>query len=334
MPYKKYMKKYFLPLLLILGYNSFSQDSTTTETFDPSQYEDGATVKKFCTQKVLNQTPTKLYSISYEHNFGFSSNNNFDKAHTLSSMGGLRLNTSILAYSKNSFILSLGLNSWTSTIQTKFNSTVSVMNQIYGNSMNTESFNATAFKPLNEKHFIIAQANVDMSTIDNNNNWAFTKSGLTFYGSVMYGWKKGDYRMLAIGLSRTYRLGRPLIVPIVLYNKTFNEQWGVECLFPARAAVRYNFSTNTLLLAGYELEGQQLDLVNNNLFLQRGEIKPRITFEKKLKGFFWLSAQAGYRINGRFNLVDKYDGQEKDEILVNNFGNAPYFNVGINFVSP
>lgn len=200
--------------------------------------------------------------------------------------------------------------------------------------MSTESFNLTVFKPLNEKHFIIAQANLDVSTIDNDNSWAYSKSGLSVYGSVMYGWKKGDYRMLAVGLSRTYRLGRPLIVPILLYNKTFDDKWGMECLFPARAHVRYNFSTNSMLLAGYELEGQQFDLIENEQFLQRGEIKPRVVFEKRLKGFFWLSAQAGYRINGRFNLVNKYDGQEKNEVLKNNFGNAPYFNIGINFVSP
>jgi hypothetical protein len=89
-----------------------------------------------------------------------------------------------------------------------------------------------------------------------------------------------------------------------------------------------------MLLAGYELEGQQFDLINNSNFLQRGEIKPRLMFEQKLKGFFWLSAQVGYRINGRFNLVNKYDGQEKNEIFINSWGNSPYINIGINFVSP
>jgi hypothetical protein len=311
-----------------------AQDSTNFEAYDPSQYEDGASVRKFCTQKVINQTPTKLYGIGYEHNFGFKSSSIMDPSHNISGMGGLRINTSLLAISKNNFILSLGLNSWSSKIRSSYTPIDTNMLQVYRNRMDAESFNVLAFKPLNEKNFIIVQANIDMSTIDNKGDWAFTKSGLTFYGSAMYGWKKGDYRMLAIGVSRTYRMGRPLIVPILLYNKTFNEHWGLECLFPARAHLRYNFSTNSMLLAGYELEGQQFDLVNSNKFLQRGEIKPRLVFEKKLKGYFWLSAQAGYRINGRFNLVDKYDGQEKDEVLKNNWGNSPFINIGINLVSP
>jgi hypothetical protein len=314
----------------LLFLNSKAQD----ESFDPSQYEDGATVKKYCTQKVLNQTPTKLFGIGYEHNLSFKSSNTLDASHSIASMGGLRINTSVLAISKNNLIVSLGLASWSSRIRSAYKPVSSNMQQIYNHSMNTESFNALVFKPLNEKHFIIAQGNVDMSTISDKNDWAFSKQGLTFYGSAIYGWKKSDYRMLGIGLSRTYRLGRPLIVPIVLYNKTFNDNWGVECLFPARAHARYNFSTNTMLLAGYELEGQQFDLINSSNFLQRGEIKPRLMLEKKLKGFFWLSAQVGYRINGRFNIVDRYNGQEKNEIFKNTFGNSPYFNIGINFVSP
>ena len=329
------MKAFFLLLTLIFWSSlSFAQDTTNNDVFDPSQFEDGANVTKFCTQKVLNQTPTKMYGIGYEQNLSFSSSNSIDPSHTINSLGGVRITTSFLAYSKNNLILNFGLNYWSSQIHSQFTPLNKSMNQIYSNSMNTESFNLTVFKPLNEKHFIIAQANLDVSTIDNDNSWAYSKSGLSVYGSVMYGWKKGDYRMLAVGLSRTYRLGRPLIVPILLYNKTFDDKWGMECLFPARAHVRYNFSTNSMLLAGYELEGQQFDLIENEQFLQRGEIKPRVVFEKRLKGFFWLSAQAGFRINGRFNLVNKYDGQEKNEVLKNNFGNAPYFNIGINFVSP
>jgi hypothetical protein len=201
--------------------------------------------------------------------------------------------------------------------------------------MHIEGLNALLFKPLNEKHFIIAQLNGDASYIGHEDDWRFTKPGITLYGSAIYGWKKGDYKMWGLGVSRTYRLGRPLFVPILLYNQTFNERWGVELLLPARAHLRYNFSTNSMLLAGYELEGQQYDISQNSNFLQRGEIKPRILFEKKLYKFFWLSAQAGYRINGRFTLVSEYNGGEKAELLRNDWGTGtPYMNFGIYFVSP
>jgi Domain of unknown function (DUF6268) len=338
------MKKFILIASLVLSSQVLlAQDTTSaesTEVFDASQYEDGANVKKFCTQKVLNQTPTKLFGIGYESNLGFKSSNTSvapntpDAAHDINGMGGLRVATSILAISKNTLIISLGLNYWGAKIKSPYTPNTTSMKQVYGNRMDNVSFNALMFKPLDEKHFISVQANTDMSGIDNSKGFGASKDGITVFGTALYGWKKGDYRMSALGLARTYRLGRPLFVPVFLYNKTFNDKWGVELLLPARAHARYNFSTNSVLLAGYELEGQQFDLVGNSNFLQRGEIKPRIMFEKKLVKFFWLSAQLGYRTNGRFNIVNKYNGKESNEIIINNWGGSPYFNVSINFVSP
>jgi hypothetical protein len=310
-----------------------AQDTSNTEIFDASLYMDATNEQKFCTQKVINQTPTKLISIGYEHNLGFK-NEAPSGSYQLSSMGGLRTSLSILAFSTNKLIVSLGASYWGTKIQPSTGSTNQSLSQVYQNRMDIEGLNALVFKPLNERHFIIVQANADAAHIGMNNTFHLSRESLTFYGSALFGWKKGDYSMFGIGASRTYRMGRPIIVPIVLYNKTFNEQWGIETLLPARAHLRYNFSPNRMLLMGYELEGQQYALEANNQFLQRGEIKPRLVFEQKLIGFFWLSAQAGYRINGRFNFVNQYDGQEEDEVFVNKWGGSPFFNLSINFVSP
>ncbi len=308
-----------------------AQDST--EVFDASEYGDASESKSFCTQKVLNQAPSKQFGLGYEMNLGFK-NTHFNGSEKINSMGGIRLLANFLAVSTNKIILSVGANYWGSKIYTnEFTSELS-MNQIYKNRMDLVGLNMLLFKPLNEKHFVIVQANADMSHIGRTNNIDFSSQALTYYGSAIFGWKKNDYRMLGLGVSRTYRLGRPIIVPILLYNKTFNDHWGVETLLPARAHVRYNLSSNQILMAGYELEGQQYDLQSNNLFLQRGEIKPRLIYERKIIGFFWLSAQAGYRINGRFVLANKYDGQEKNQVYANNWGGAPYFNISINLVTP
>jgi len=63
--------------------------------------------------------------------------------------------------------------------------------------------------------------------------------------------------MIGAGLARTYRAGRLLHVPVLFWNKTFNDKWGMELLLPARGFVRYNFSTTSMLQAGFELEGNQ-----------------------------------------------------------------------------
>ncbi len=334
------MKKVILQLcLLSLCLVTYAQDTSSLEVFDPSLYTDVSTSKKYCTQKVLNQTPTKLIGIGWEQNFGFknSYNNGANNvAQSFTGMGGLRTNINFLASSTNKLILQVGLNSWSSKVngfKAAANSSP-IMDQVLTNRADVEQLTGLMFKPLNEKNFIIAQANVDMAYVGTNNNFAFSKRGLTAHGTAIYGWKKSDYLMWGLGISRTYRLGRPLFVPVFLYNRTFNDRWGIEALVPARAFLRYNINPNSMLLGGVELEGQQFAIDGTNAWLQRGEIKPRISWEKKLYQFFWISAQAGYRINGRYNLVNNYNGKESDEFIKNTWGNTPYINFSINFVSP
>jgi hypothetical protein len=147
--------------------------------------------------------------------------------------------------------------------------------------------------------------------------------------------------MWGIGVSRTYRMGRPIIVPVLMWNQTFNNKWGTEIILPAKAFIRRNFSAKSLLLAGYELEGNQYLLPGANtgqqggdIFLQRGEIKPRIQWERQVNNFIWLSAQAGARINGRFNFTNVYNGKEENEIFRTNLGTPFYFNLSLNLISP
>jgi Domain of unknown function (DUF6268) len=325
------------PLILQAQDTTSSASDEPLEVFDVSLLSDAADAKTFCTQKVSNQTPTRLISLGYEYNTGFTNTNGTkDK---INGMGGLRAGLQVLAISTNKMILSIGANYWGAKVNTSATNLGKGNNQLYNNRMDMQGLNALLFKPLDKKHFIIAQLNADVSAVGNNNNWFFDSKGITAYGSVIYGWKKNDYKMSGFGISRTYRLGRPLFVPIFLYNKTFNQHWGVEMLLPARAHVRYNVSTTNMLLAGLELEGQQYFLQPNvpgqtDWWLQRGEIKPRVAWEKKLYGFIWLSAQAGYRLGYRYNVVDAYDGGESKEITINKWGSSPYFNISVNFVTP
>lgn len=325
--------KQFICLGAILFTTLLAQAQDSTEVIDFSTYGDATESKSYCTQKVLNQSPSKQFSIAYEFNTGFR-NKTIHGTDRINSMGGLRLAMNILAFSTNKMILSLGATYWGTRIHTDALSPEPALNQTYSNRMDIEGLNVLLFKPLNNRHFIIGQANVDASYIGQSQDWKLTAPSVTYYGSLLFGWKKNDYRMLALGLSRTYRMGRPLIVPVLLYNKTFNDHWGIEALLPARGHLRYNFNTDCLMMAGYELEGQQFDLGGSARFLQRGEIKPRLVYEQKLKGFIWLSAQLGYRINGRFNFVDRYNGEEANEVFKNTWGASPYFNLGIHLVTP
>jgi hypothetical protein len=183
--------------------------------------------------------------------------------------------------------------------------------------LHSAGINSTLFKPLNEKNLLIVQASLDGN--------ALVQQGAS-----------PDSLMWGLGVSRTYRMGRLIHVPVLLYNRTFNDRWGLELLLPARGVVRRNFNPKTLATLGFELEGNQYAMYAIDsliTFLQRGEIKPRLNIERNLTGFWWIALQAGVRANGRFVMVDRYNGKEENEIINTKLGTPFYFNLSLNLVS-
>ena len=157
-----------------------------------------------------------------------------------------------------------------------------------------------------------------------------------------------------MGLARTYRAGELNYIPVILYNSTdAMNKWGAEVLFPARAHVRRTINPRNMLFFGYELEGQSYRLYENlpgfdirdeDLEIRRGEARIRAIYEFSLKDFVWMSIQAGYRVNYRYDVDRLVDGVEiyrafgllRDDAYaqINGLGNPFYINVSVNLVSP
>jgi hypothetical protein len=334
------MKKILITALYCFAslYAFTQTDTTKTKTeeidFDSFGDADDKKVTIFCTQKVNYLSPTKLISIGYEAQLGYHLNSNLTDTH-VNSFGGLRVGLNTPIISKSNFILNLGATYWNTQVGMQNPERSAFFQRI--NSLTSSGLVLTAFKPLDEKHFLIIQANADASGNYSTLDGGFSKT-LTYSGTAIYGWKKSDNFMWGLGVTRTYRAGQLLHIPVVFYNNTFNPTWGIESTFPAKLNVRRNFSPTSYLMLGYEIEGNAFYLGQINsqdVFLRRGELKPRITFETKLTGFFWLSAQAGLRYNWRFDGFSTQNPVANEKAtFANTLGNPLYFNVSINFVSP
>lgn len=335
------MKKTLL-LLIGISFKALAQaDSTALDDFSAYGDADNKEIKSYCTQKVLYLSPTRFISVGYELQTPFdiktqSQMGGSTMLHSNVNMArGLRLAFNTPVISRSNFILSLGLTYWnTSFDKGHHTSSTEFKNNLFDKGLRTTGLNATIFKPLNDKNFLIFQGNADLNGTYQNFNEINSKQ-LTYSAAAIYGWKKSDNLMWGLGAARTYRLGELIYVPVLLYNNTFNPKWGVEVLFPSRAAVRRNFGTTSMLLLGYELEGNAYYLGDKNGYLRRGEIKPRISYERQLKNFIWFSAQAGMRINGRFNVFDTQNPTKNEMArITNTLMNPLYFNIGFNLVSP
>jgi hypothetical protein len=357
------MKHTLLPALLVLLFTSFCFAQEPDEEEDYSQYGSVEEGKKYCTQKVRRLSPTKLISVGFEMQAPFAARFDYEGTNPATSlseqkinfMGGARLMSNNPVISNNRFILNLGANYYESFVRfdnsrpilPEENPRLSPLKEALGSGLRTMGLNLTAFKPLDEKRFLILSA---MSDYNGNFGWNTIDEIPMPTGTfgALYGWKKDENTQFAIGATQTWRGGEKLYVPLLMYNKTFNDKWGLEMLLPARAHVRYNFSAQSLLLAGFEIEGNSYRLgrrkdisfptqelaASEAIELRRSELKFRAIYERKLFGFVWLSAQAGWRYNFKFNFSEARDSKRGEFLYTSKLGNPLYGAISINLVSP
>jgi len=361
-----------LLMLLVVG-PLFSQQDTVppaTEEEDYSQYGSldfaDEKAKRYCSSKILDQSPQRFISLSWDHQFAYDMSISalgsyppdlaepaaYDATGRSTATGGPRFMANIPVISRNSVIWQLGANFWEMRYAIDRDPRTadrppSLLDELDERGLRTMGLNTTVFKPLNETRFLIFQASADLSG-DYTSATSLSAQYLRYSGAVIYGKRPHDRLQWGIGVSRTYRVGEMNYIPLVLYNYTAaNRKWGVEALFPARAAYRRTFSARSLLLTGYELEGQSYRMVelsgaNNSLEIRRSELRLRTEYQRRISGFVWLTLQAGYRQDWSFNTDQLPKGREffrgffgdQPYAQLNSLGGAPYFQVGIHLVSP
>jgi hypothetical protein len=375
---------YFLMLLLLVSsiFSIHAQDDEEDYSiYDDFELEDDTPVKRYAKPTISGMSPQKFIGVSFDaqmpYDYEFSEvrfpqtlNNGFDvdeenpevnEAGTAKFTGGFRFNTNIPIISKSSFVWQSGINFMDTryNISENLNSPQSpvilpdgTQARTLGQILNEDglrniNWTNTFFFPLNEKDFIVFQGQMDLS-----GNYGLDEfqslSTIRYSAAAVYGRRVNDYYRWGVGVSRTYRVGNLNYVPVVMFDWTSdNRKWGTEILFPARAYLRYNINQNSLLLAGFDLEGQSYriddySIDGNSYEIRRGEVRPKLEFQTKIAGYIWASVQAGYRMDWSYD-ADQLDGNndffrgffgDQDFGMINNLENPLFFNVGLNFVSP
>lgn len=336
------------------------QDDDEEEDF--SQYAefdeaDDKAAKRFCTSKVLGLSPSKLISVGfdaqgpYELKTDLSDNEQLPGADAqVASNHGFRFAANTPLLSRTNILVNVGVTYMENryTFERSGELVHPLHRALNRNGLRNTGLNLTVFKPFNQKNFMIVQAGADLSGDYALDAWQ-SPEYLRYTGALIYGWKPHDRKMIGFGLSRTYRAGALNYIPLLYLNYTYPERkWGAECLFPARANLRYTFNARNMVFAGYELEGQSYRLNNAGDFdpvpwlrnpeLRRSELRIRLTYEVSLYNFLWLSVQGGYRYNWLFSVDDgdffRSFFEDKPFAISNSIGNPLYFNVSINLVSP
>ena len=353
-----------------------SRTPQATEDEDFSMYDQvdfaDQSARRYCSPKIEGLSPAKLISIGYDYQsgyglgagaFGNKDNNKVwpqDSVNVLNSRG-LRLGFNIPVVSRTNLVWQMGANYWEQRYAIEglngepSNSSHPLIQSLQENGLRTLGVNTTLFKPLDDRRFLLFQGSADL-------NGDFSLPGLMplkylkYSAALIYGIRPNEKKQWGLGIARTYRVGELNYIPVFLFNWTDrSNKWGSEILFPARAHVRYTFNPRNMLFGGFELEGQSYrlwdspslmsyNLRGEDLEIRRGEIRLRAMYEFSLKDFVWMSVQAGYRINYRYEVDRLVDGREiyrafgllsdAPYVMENRLGNPLYFQVSVNLVSP
>ncbi|MFD2513058.1 DUF6268 family outer membrane beta-barrel protein [Pontibacter locisalis] len=157
---------------------------------------------------------------------------------------------------------------------------------------------------------------------------------------VAYGWKKTPDYSIGVGLQWGYTFGRQRIFPGILYNRTFNPNWGIESIFPANFRLRYNANEKTLFYTGYRLEGASYNIIADRtalaefgeIELRRTDIKGLVRMEREIYDFLWFAVESGYRRYYRHRIFDEIGST--DELITNDLKGAGYVEVQLFLVPP
>lgn len=370
------MKHLFFCLSLLVVLPSVAQTDTLVSPVDTTAEEDysaydnlvpeESAVSPWASAKIFDLSPQKLISIGYDvqgphHIHMVWTKQGPDSGQTghygVKASHGLRLGFNIPVISKNRLTWTMAGNYlenryvWKGEPQLGVVRPTDAFSHSLGRGIRSAGLATTVFVPFSATRFLLVQAQADMNGDYGWNDFTDYVGKTKISGAAIYGKRPHDRLQWGLGITRTYRAGEVNLLPIFFYNYTFpSRKGGIEMLFPARVAIRRTFNSRSILLVGYELEGQSYALRQQqsvldfpyfgvrNAELRRSEIRARVTYERSLSGFIWLSVQAGYRINYSFNVDDGefFRGFFGDQpfVMQNKLGGAPYALFSINLVSP
>ncbi len=170
---------------------------------------------------------------------------------------------------------------------------------------------------------------------------AFDNIYRTYSAAAVYGKKVDADTEWGVGLTFSHNKARSIALPFLVYNRTFNEHWGVQTALPGQAYLRRNVGRNLVntLLLGATFDSRYYAINTDDrpgfselgqFFLRNNGIRAMLQYEHNVSKWVWAFVQGGYflPVQTRFNPADDI---ELD--LETSAGTRPFVRAGI-FLAP
>ncbi|PPK85307.1 hypothetical protein CLV84_2201 [Neolewinella xylanilytica] len=162
----------------------------------------------------------------------------------------------------------------------------------------------------------------------------------TYSAAVIYGKKVSMDEEWAVGVTYSNNKARQIALPFFVYNRTWNDRWGIQTALPGQAYLRRNVGerllNNFLLGATFDSKYYALNTDGRGFeelqqyFLRNNGVRAMLQYEHNFAPWVWAFVQGGVFIpwQTRFNPADDIDLD-----LETSVGSRPFVRAGI-FLAP
>lgn len=181
-------------------------------------------------------------------------------------------------------------------------------------------------KPLRGNVYFLMRASASLNGDYGSGNTP-TKDYLRYSIAPMIGWKKTPYLSYAVGFGYSENFGKFSFFPLLSYNQTFTQHFGIESILPLHIKLRYStLDKKNFVYLSSEVKGSTYNVNFRNGdtgYLNNTEIRHLVTYEREVYDFVWVSVEAGMRSNLNFSLSDTPD--YKNSKIIDNSVNTSFF---------
>ena len=327
-----------LPLFIGLPTTIYTQ---TVPVFVPNdldfEVEDASC---FCSPGVINKSPGKGLLIEYK----LTSGGNFTPDEVpigvspskVNHLARLRMRLKIPLIVKNKTKVLIGFDHFQERYNLNFIQPAFAQQLNLIDAITLKSTRASAYllQSMGENNYLGIRARVAY-----NGNFDGLLGKDKFYRQVrfsgIWGIKKREDMEWGLGFFYSNSFTRNIVLPFVLYNRTYNERWGLEAAFPVSILMRYNFNPSSLLLFGPEFSSAAYALKANDnqvedYYFRHSELNFGAKYEHQLTSWIWANIHGGVQINFDSEFIktlDRADTFEPDLIT------GAFLKIGV-FLSP
>ncbi|MEZ4961609.1 MAG: DUF6268 family outer membrane beta-barrel protein [Saprospiraceae bacterium] len=328
----------FLFSLFLAGANA----QIKPEFFPEDATEEGIAVRCFCKPGVKNKSRSKGLKLEYSYLSGgdfLAEDTIFQQPFSsLKSIQQFEVDMKAPIINKKGFKFLIGYKYFSekysiNTAGADYNET---FRQLGKGTLKSSSVSVFLTKPLDERRYTAFRlrysANGNYSGIIN-----FDQQYAIYKLLGMYAIKKSEDFEWGFGLNFVKSFRRTNILPFLLFNKNFNNRWGLESALPGYVFGRLNANQGNILLFGVEYNSQSYrmgikDTPTGDLdfALNHSEILFSVELEHQFAKWIWASVKSGYQLNFSTDFEEK----SANTTSFNAEPTSPFFfRVGL-FVSP